>query len=90
MVEAVAFVAAVEDRELRCKGCLRRLTTPARVRRLSRHLLGANGTELPCPWHHGLLSVPERDQLDALSRWMKQKAALALVEIECSSAPGKK
>ena len=50
---------AVQDQELRCKQCMRSLTTPARVGRPSHNLLEWNGTELACRNGHGLLSVPE-------------------------------
>lgn len=65
---------AFEDQELRCKRCLRMLTTPARVGRPSRNLLEWNGTELRCPWGHGLLSVPEMEtSWGGASRWVERK-----------------
>ena len=67
---------AFEDQELRCKRCLRMLTTPARVGRPSRNLLEWNGTELRCQRGHGLLSVPEMEtSWGGSSRWVEQTHA---------------
>ncbi len=52
---------AFADQEQRCKQCLRRLATPARVGRPSHNLLEWNGTELVCKQGHGRLSVPEME-----------------------------
>ena len=67
---------ALQDQELRCKRCLRMLTTPARVGRPSRNLLEWNGTELRCQWGHGLLSVPEMvTSWSGSSRWIERTHA---------------
>ncbi len=64
---------ALQDQELRCKRCLRMLTTPTRVGRPSRNLLEWNGMELRCRWGHGLLSVPEMEtSWGGSSRWIER------------------
>jgi len=61
------------DREQRCKQCLRSLATPARVGRPSHNLLEWNGSELICKQGHGLLSIPEMEtSWCQASQWVEQ------------------
>jgi hypothetical protein len=69
----IGFRWSFYDQEQRCKHCLRRLDTPARVGRPSRNLLEWNGTEQVCKHGHGTLSVPEIEtSWHQYSQWIDQ------------------
>jgi hypothetical protein len=67
----LAFRWALIDQRRRCPVCLRRLTNPTRIGRLSQTFLDWHGTELMCTRGHGLLHVPAtRTSCYSTQRWL--------------------
>lgn len=66
---AICLSWAWNDHRKRCRTCLRRLMPPVRIGEGSRILLEPGGTEMACPFGHGILFTSELDSVAPKRSW---------------------